>query len=150
MTTTSWWSATCLWTRPIISLWTRQDNLWRWPSPQPKYSRPRSVLKPPVVQLCPFSVHLYIPSVCLFPVKIHDSVKHLSQVCFTGLHNQQTTPAAVLQGRCCALLQGDQSQNALEHAERTAVHRWVCCSSTHKAKVVINYRMIFWPLAILL
>lgn len=55
------------------------------------------------------------------------SVKHLNQVCFTDLRRQQTPLAAVLQGWCCAHLQRDKSQNALDHGEHTAMHKWVCC-----------------------
>lgn len=69
-------------------------------------------------------------------------------VCFTGLPRQQTPPTAILQARCGALLQRDQSQNAVEHREHTAMHRWACCWLTHKTKVVINYWRIWfiqWP-----
>lgn len=59
---------------------------------------------------------------------------------FPALRRKPPAPAAVLQGRCCALLQGDKSQNALERGEHATVHRLVRRSSTHKAKVVINYR----------
>lgn len=77
-----------------------------------------------VMQLGQFKINILHSTVILsFPIRIHYSVKHLNQVCFTGLRRQQTTPAAVLQGGCCAHLQRDKSQNALDHGERTAMHR---------------------------
>lgn len=94
-------------------------------------------------------VHLSQFTTCpYFPIRIHYSVKHLNQTCFTDLHRQQTTPAVILQGGCCDHLQGDISQNALDHGEHTAMHRWVFADEHSKTKVVINYWMIFWPLAI--